>query len=55
MHRQATPIYASTLHRRDRAWGARRRAAARVRARLAGAACGAAVVALAVVAAQHLG
>jgi hypothetical protein len=25
------PIYASTLHRRDRAWGARRRRAARIR------------------------
>lgn len=29
------PIYASTLHRRDRAWGARRRRAARMRMRAA--------------------
>ena len=28
----AGPIYASTLHRRDRSWGPRRRAAARLRA-----------------------
>lgn len=35
MHRPATPIYASTLHRRDRAWGARRRAVVRLRARAA--------------------
>jgi hypothetical protein len=26
--RRETPIYASTLHRRDRAWGTRRRATA---------------------------
>lgn len=31
------PIYASTLHRRDRAWGVRRRHAARVRALMLGA------------------
>jgi hypothetical protein len=29
------PIYASTLHRRDRAWGVRRRRAARARMRAA--------------------
>ncbi|HVW19426.1 MAG TPA: hypothetical protein VHB30_14360 [Solirubrobacteraceae bacterium] len=28
MPRRETPIYASTLHRRDRAWGTRRRATA---------------------------
>lgn len=40
MHRPAIPIYASTLNRRDRAWGTRRRAAVRLRARAAVVLCG---------------
>jgi len=51
MQRQATPIYASTLHRRDRAWGARRRAAARLRARLA---VGGGIVVAAILVVTHL-
>lgn len=52
MARPATPIYASTLHRRDRAWrGARHRAAVRLRAMTVG---GGAVVALAVLLSQHV-
>ena len=43
----AGPIYASTLHRRDRAWGGRlRRSAARLRVMMLGGTCGAAALAL---------
>lgn len=47
----AGPIYASTLHRRDRAWRARRRGVVRARARAV--VMGGAITAMTTVLIQH--
>ena len=51
----AGPIYASTLHRRDRAWGLRRRGVRRLARVLRGVTWSVALAGLAVVVVQHVG